>query len=44
VHGLFADELRRSPDDGSENQRAVEAPAFSHGNKRTQQLEFHHGD
>jgi hypothetical protein len=24
--------------------RAVEAPAFSHGNKRTQQLEFHHGD
>jgi hypothetical protein len=24
--------------------RAVKAPAFSHGNKRTQQLEFHHGD
>jgi hypothetical protein len=23
---------------------AMEAPAFSHGNKRTQQLEFHHGD
>jgi hypothetical protein len=24
--------------------RAVAAPAFSHGNKRTQQLEFHHSD
>ena len=24
--------------------RAVEAPAFSHGDKRTQQLKFHHGD
>jgi hypothetical protein len=28
----------------TESCRAVKAPALSHGNKRTQQLEFHHGD